>query len=111
MKSRFGFDQDLELHDANHVEVKRDYPVSWQGQPGSYAVETYIFLPISFGISPDTFDPETLFSLTQSYLRWQNEDFTYEEFCDRSSQRSPLARLERGRDLPFERPGPTAHPG
>lgn len=111
MRQKFGLDQDLELHDANHVEVKRDYPVSWEGRPGSYAVETYIFLPISLGIGPDTFDPEELFSLTQSYLRWKNEDFTYEEFVDRANLRSPLARLERGLDAAFERPGPTAHLG
>src|SRR5581483_3933667 len=61
--SRFGLDQDLELHDANHVEVKRDYPVSWEGGPGSYVVETYVFLPYSFGITPDTFPAEQLFSL------------------------------------------------
>jgi hypothetical protein len=107
VRHRFGLDQDLELHDANHVEVKRDYPVSWEGRPGSYAVETYIFLPFSFGIGPDTFVPEQLFALTQSYLRWRDDDFTYDEFVDRASTRSPLARLERGLQSAFERPGPT----
>jgi hypothetical protein len=107
MRSRFGLDQDLELHDAYHVEVKRDYPVTWNGGPGSYVVETYVFLPYSFGINPDTFAPEQLFALTQSYLRWRDEDFTYEEFVDRASPRSPLARLERGLAKAFERPGPT----
>jgi len=108
MRARFGLDQDLELHDAYHVEVKRDYPVSWNGKAGSYVVETYIFLPYSFGIGPDTFAPEHLFELTQSYLRWKDEDFTFDEFTDRSSARSPLARLERGLEAAFERPGPTA---
>lgn len=107
MKSKFGLDQDLELHDANHVEVKRDYPVSWEGKPGSYVVESYIFLPFSFGINPDSFAPDALFTLHQSYLRWKDDDFTYEEFTDRSSHRSPLARLERGLEQAFERPGPT----
>jgi hypothetical protein len=86
--SRFGLDQDLELHDAYHVEVKRDYPVSWDGQAGSYIVETYLFLPYSFGISPDTFPAEQIFTLTQTYLRWKDDDFTYEEFTDRASARS-----------------------
>jgi hypothetical protein len=107
MRARFGLDQDLELHDANHVEVKRDYPVTWEGRPGSYAVETYIFLPVSFGIAPDTFAASELFGLTQSYVRWRDDDFTYDEFMDRSSARSPLARLERGLEKAFERPGPT----
>lgn len=105
--SRFGLDQDLELHDAYHVEVKRDYPVSWAGKPGSYVVETYIFLPYSFGISPDTFPADQLFTLTQTYLRWKDEDFTYEEFTDPRNDRSPLARLERGVRRAFEVPGPT----
>jgi hypothetical protein len=105
--SRFGLDQDLELHDANHVEVKRDYPVSWDGGPGSYVVETYIFLPYSFGITPDTFPADQLFALTQSYLRWKDDDFTYEEFTDRGSERSHLARLERGLKAAFAKPGST----
>src|SRR5581483_3919601 len=79
-----------------------------EGRPGSYSVETYIFLPYSFGIGPDTFVPEQLFSLTQSYLRWRDDDFTFEEFVDKASMRSPLARLERGLEGAFERPGPTA---
>lgn len=107
MKQRFGLDQDLELHDANHVEVKRDYPVTWNGGPGSYVVETYVFLPYSFGINPDTFPPDQLYALTQSYLRWRDEDFTYEEFTDGQSTRSPLVRLERGLALALERPRPT----
>jgi hypothetical protein len=107
MKARFGLDQDLELHDAYHVEVKRDYPVTWNGGPGSYVVDSYIFLPYSFGIAPDTFPAESLFGLTTSYLRWRDDDFTYEEFMDRVSPRSPLARLERGLVQAFERPGKT----
>jgi hypothetical protein len=60
------------------------------------------FLPYSFDIRPDTYDPDGFFQDIKLYLRFNTPLIPIDELCDRNNERSPLTRVLQMLDSPAD---------
>ncbi len=62
-------DPRLEAHDDNQLELKLSYMVEKDAKKQRYFVETFVFVPRTLGISPQSYSPAAFLEDTQTFVR------------------------------------------
>ncbi len=92
-----GIDVRIKPRDPYSVELKFIHKLDPDRDryPRKRTIRTRIafFLPYSFGIRPDNFDPEGFFDEIKLYLRFNTPKMSIDELVDRGNSRSPITRL------------------
>lgn len=86
-------DRRIEIHDANHFEVKLDYSISQQTKADTYLVEVFFFVPKSLGINSHTYTAQQFYSDIQAYIRFKTPVIYLKALADPDNERSPLVRI------------------
>jgi len=84
--------QRIAMHDRYQVELKLDYEMV-AGEQTRYQIFTYIFVPQSLDITPDTYVRRDFYRDVQSYIRLKTPTFTPYDIL--RSPTSPLRRIEQ----------------
>jgi hypothetical protein len=85
--------QAVKPHDKYQIEIKLDYELI-QSQQTHYQISTYIFVPQSLGLNPNTYPKAEFYRDIQNYIRLKTpalilRDFTRDKFG------SPLRAIEK----------------
>ncbi|MFW6289229.1 MAG: hypothetical protein ACOC2Q_05555, partial [Spirochaetota bacterium] len=65
-------------------------------------IRVVFFLPYSFNIRPETFEPERLYDDVKLYVRFNTPELEIDELLDPESRDSPLMRIARMLEQPAE---------
>lgn len=92
----------IKVHDRHQLELKLEYQPAEGRRGGRYAIDTYICMPASLNINPETVTRESLYADIHNYVRLKTPELGWSELGALPS--SPLVRLahaiERGVDAP-----------
>ena len=83
--------QSVKQHDTHQVEIKLDYEL-FATKKTKYHISTYIFVPQSLGITPETYPRHMFYRDAQNYIRLKTPSLNLREFTE--SERSPLRKIE-----------------
>ena len=79
---RAPLDRRIGIHDRHQFELKLHYePVDGEGRPGKsrYLVETFMFLPSSLNVGPDTVPAHELYADVHNYVRLRTPEYSWSE--------------------------------
>ena len=85
-------EQAFKLHDKYQFEIKLDYELL-QDKKTHYQILTYIFVPVSLGITRDSYSKSNFYQDVQNYIRLKTPILILREFTHHSA--SPLLVIER----------------
>ncbi|HXW01516.1 MAG TPA: hypothetical protein VEC93_24105, partial [Anaerolineae bacterium] len=88
-----GIQQAVKPHDKYQIEIKLDYELS-QGQQTHYQISTYIFVPRSLGLNPNTYQKAEFYRDIQNYIRLKTPALILRDFT-RDTLGSPLRAIEK----------------
>ncbi|MCB0008021.1 MAG: hypothetical protein KDE04_16265 [Anaerolineales bacterium] len=83
--------QAVKQHDPHQLEIKLDYELL-SASKTKYHISTYIFVPHTLGISPESYPRHLFYRDAQSYIRLKTPALNLREFVE--SQRSPLSKIK-----------------
>lgn len=84
--------QAVKPHDKYQLEMKLDYALL-EGKKTFYKVSTYIFIPPSLGINPETYTKADFYRDVQNYIRLKTPTLILREFTEHSA--SPLSNIQQ----------------
>ncbi len=84
---------EFSLHDRYQVEIKFDFPLNKQDQHSRFRIESYLFLPASIGINPDSYTREYFYRDFSSLTRYDVPSLSLQQVLDTGLEISPLSRL------------------
>jgi len=85
-------EQAFKLHDKYQFEIKLDYALL-QDKKTHYQISTYIFIPASLGINPNSYSKADFYRDVQNYIRLKTPLLILRDFTTNSA--SPLAVIEQ----------------
>ena len=85
----------LNLHDRTQFELKVRYLPSAAAKRTRYRVETYLFVPKSFGLAAPTYGPDKFYGDLHTWSRFNLRPVGFAELLNAANATSPLTRLER----------------
>ena len=83
--------QAVKQHDPHQLEIKLDYELL-SARKTKYHISTYIFIPHTLGISPESYPRHLFYRDAQSYIRLKTPALNLREFVE--SSRSPLRQIQ-----------------
>nr|MBN1228411.1 hypothetical protein [Anaerolineae bacterium] len=83
-------EQAIKTHDKYQVEVKLDYELL-NSRKTRYRVSTYIFIPPTLGVTPNTYSKHDFYRDTQNYIRFKTPEMILRDLTEHSS--SPLVTI------------------
>jgi hypothetical protein len=83
--------QAVKHHDKYQIEIKLDYEL-FADQKTRYQISTYLFVPQSLGITPDSYPKETFYQDVQNHIRLKTPSLNLREFTE--GDRAPLKKIE-----------------
>ena len=86
-------DSRIGVHDDNQFEVKLDYSIDASARRSRYVIETYLFVPRSLGLDPDTYQREQFYGDIQAYIRFKTPKVSLRALLDADNEASPLLRM------------------
>jgi hypothetical protein len=81
----------IKVHDRHQLELKIEYRPKRGERQSMYVVETFIFVPPSLNISPDTVPREWLYADVHNYVRLKTPELSWSELD--ALPTSPMVRL------------------
>ena len=96
----------LNLHDRTQFELKLRYAPPTEQKRARYRIETYLFVPRSFGLTPHTYGPDRFYSDLHTWSRFSLPPLSFSELLRAANANSPLTRLE----VLLRNPAPWASP-
>ena len=90
----------LNLHDRTQFELKVRYVPAAGRKRTRYRIETYLFVPKSFGLAAHTYGPDKFYGDLHTWSRFNLPPIGFPELLNASNVTSPLARLETLLRLP-----------
>ena len=84
-------EQAVKLHDKYQYEIKLDYELL-QDKKTHYRISTYIFIPVSLGISELTYTKADFYRDVQNYIRLKTPILILRDFTSHSA--SPLVTIQ-----------------
>lgn len=84
----------LNLHDRTQFELKLRYAPSTEQKRARYRIETYLFVPRSFGLTPHTYGPDRFYADLHTWSRFSLPPLSFPELLEAANANSPLRRLE-----------------
>jgi hypothetical protein len=86
------------IHDKFQFQVKLTYDVNEKKKDTEYHVDTFIFLPKSFGINHNSYASKDFYNDTQTFIRYKTPVHSLKELA---SGLGPLEMLGKGDDFEF----------
>ncbi len=87
------FENRLEIHDRKQFELKLEYQPSGEDADTEYVVDTFLFLPASLNIEPETYPRSAFYSDIHNYVRLKTPIFSFDEILN--GEHSPLYEIEQ----------------
>lgn len=84
--------QAVKPHDRYQVEIKLDYELL-NGRDTQYRVSTYLFIPQTLGLTPDSYSKGDFYRDVQNYIRLKTPGLGLRELSE--GRHAPLAQIER----------------